>query len=144
VPGRTRPDTSQPFTAGDERDHRTGTRTAFETGDTMPAPANNRRLQPTLTKAIADRVRDVMHGCVKTLPAGAKGANPRLEGSINIAITSNQVSINRADLVIKDVSGDPAETVKQCIVDGTKAITQPAGDELDLASYDITLSFALL
>lgn len=143
-PGRNRPDTTAAFQPGGERDHRTGTRSApFET-DVDPQPPNRRRLEPTLTKAIADRVRDVMHDCVKSLPADARGERPRLEGSINIAIKSKQVSINRADLVVKDVTGDAAAATQQCIVQKSMSISQAAGDEADMESYDITLSFTLI
>lgn len=123
-------------------DHRTGSRGTFEPADN-PAPPNGRKLDPTLTKAIADRVRDVMHDCVKTLPTEARGEKPRLEGSINIAIKAKQVSINRADLRVQDVNGDAAETVKQCIVGKSASITQTA-DVADLESYDINLSFNLI
>src|SRR4051812_46376166 len=54
-------------------DHRTGTHEPYQ-ANPGPTPENGgRRLQPTLTKAVADRVRDVMHECVKTLPEGARG-----------------------------------------------------------------------
>lgn len=143
-PGRVRPDTSQPFKAGDERDHRTGNRAAFEPSSDLPQPGNARKLQTATTKAVADRVRDAVHDCAKSVPAAARGADPRLEGALNIAVKDGQVSVNRADLVVKDVTGDPGETVRKCIVDRSKAITQAAPDEMDVESYDITVSFALL
>lgn len=125
------------------RDHRTGARGTFEPGANI-APPNGRKLEPALTKAVADRVRDVMHDCVKSLPPEARGEKPRLEGAINIAIKAKQVSINRADLRVKDVIGDAAETTKQCILQKAMSITQAAGDEADMDSYDINLSFALI
>ena len=124
------------------RDHRTGARGTFEPGSNM-APPNSRKLQPTLTKAIADRVRDAMNECAKSLPKEARGDEPRLEGTINIAIKDKQVAINRAELRLKNVAEEPAETTRQCIVQKSQSITQSAGDEEDLASYDINLSFAL-
>ena len=125
------------------RDHRTGARGTFEPGSNI-APPNSRKLEPTLTKAVADRVRDAMHDCVKTLPTEARGEKPRLEGTINIAIKDKQVSISRADLRVKDVAEEAAETTRQCIVQKSQQITQSAGDEPDLESYDINLSFALI
>ena len=107
-------------------------------------PPNRRTLQPAMTKAIADRVRDVMHDCVKTVPKEARGENPRLEGTINIAIKDKQVSINKAELRIKDVTEGVADTTRQCIEQKSRAITHAAGDEADLESYDINLSFALI
>ena len=125
------------------QDMRTGDHEPF-TPSANPAPANNRKLQPTLTKAIADRVRDVMHDCVKLMPEGVRGEKPRLEGSINIAIKDKKVLVNKADLIVNDVTGDAAETTRQCIVGKSMAITQAAGDEEDLPSYDINLSFTLI
>lgn len=125
------------------RDHRVNPTSPFEPS-AMPAPPNGRRLQSTLTKAVADRVRDAMHECVKGLPPSARGERPRLEGAINIAIKAKQVVVNRADLVVRDVSGDAAEATKQCIAGKSLSITQPAGDEVDLESYDINLSFVLM
>lgn len=143
-PGRVRPDTSQPFKAGDERDHRTGNRAAFEPSDDLPQPGNVRKIQTATTKEVADHVRDAVHDCAKSVPTTARGKDPRLEGAINIAIKDGRVSVNRADLVVKDVTGDPGETVRKCIVDRSKSITQAAPDEMDVESYDITVSFALL
>ncbi len=125
------------------RDHRSGTHAPIDL-DPNARPANTHKLQPTLTKAVADRVREVMHECVATLPASARGTNPRLEGSINIAITAKQVSINKASINVRDVNGDAAEVTRQCIEQKSLAITHPAGDEDDLTSYDINLSFALI
>jgi hypothetical protein len=125
-------------------DHRTGTHEPYQPSE-APRPENGgRRLEPTLTKAIADRVRDVMHDCVKTLPDGTRGEKPRLEGAINVAIKAKQVLINKADLNVRDVSSDAAEVVRQCIVSKSMSIVQPAGDEADLDSYDINLSFNLI
>jgi hypothetical protein len=125
------------------QDNRTGNPEPF-TPSVTPKPANARRLDPTLTKAVADRVRDVMHECVKLMPDGVRGEKPRLEGAINIAIKDKQVLINKADLFVNDVKGDAAETTRQCIVGKSKAITHAAGDEADLESYDINLSFTLI
>ncbi|MBA3463402.1 MAG: hypothetical protein H0T46_25830 [Deltaproteobacteria bacterium] len=124
-------------------DMRSGNHEPF-TPSANPAPANNRKLQPTLTKAIADRVRDAMHECVKLMPDGVRGEKPRLEGSINIAIKDKKVLINKADLIVNDVNGDAKEATRQCIAGKTMAITHAAGEEADLESYDINLSFTLI
>lgn len=125
------------------RDHRSGSRTPIEP-DPNAAPPNGRKLEPTLTKSIADRVRDVMHECVAAMPANVRGERPRLEGLINIAIKDKVVSIKAAQLVVKDVIGDAAETTRKCIETKSLAVTQAAGDEPDLPSYDINLSFNLI
>lgn len=125
------------------RDHRTGSHAPIEL-DPNAAPPNTHKLEPTLTKAIADRVRDVMHECVATLPANLRGERPRLEGLINIAIKDKVVSVNKTSLAVKDVIGDAAETTRRCIEQKAMAVTQAAGDEPDLPSYDINLSFTLI
>ncbi len=125
------------------RDHRTGSHAPIEL-DPNAAPPNSRKLEPTLTKAIADRVRDVMHECVASLPANLRGERPRLEGLINIAIKDKVVTVNKTSLAVKDVIGDAAETTRKCIEQKSMAVTQAAGDEPDLPSYDINLSFTLI
>ena len=125
------------------RDRRTGNRPPFEPNADI-APPNKRKLQPTLTKAIADRVRDVMHECVKDMPREARGERPRLEGTINIAIKAQQVSVSRAELRVRDVAEAAAERTRQCIVQKSQTITHAAADEADLESYDINLSFTLI
>lgn len=125
------------------RDHRTGSHAPIEL-DPNAAPPNSRKLEPTLTKAIADRVRDAMRECVASLPANVRGERPRLEGLINIAIKDKVVSVNKTSLAVKDVIGDAAETTRKCIEQKSMAVTQAAGDEPDLPSYDINLSFTLI
>jgi len=124
------------------RDHRTGAHGPIDL-DPNAAPPNTIKLQPTLTKAIADRIRDVMHECVATLPANVRGERPRLEGTVNIAIKDKMVSVNKAQLAVKDVTGDAAETTRSCIEQKSLAVTQ-AADEQDLPSYDINVSFTLI
>lgn len=125
------------------RDHRTGSHAPIEL-DPNAAPPNTRKLEPTLTKSIADRVRDVMHECVANLPANLRGERPRLEGLIKIAIKDKVVTVQKAELAVKDVIGDAAETTRTCIEQKSLAVTQAAGDEQDLPSYDINLSFTLI
>lgn len=125
------------------RDHRTGTHAPIDVNPNIHPP-NARKISPNLTKDVADQVRAVMHECVVSMPDGVRGEKPRLEGSINIAIKDKQVSVVKTSINLRDVNGDGAETTRQCIEQKAMAITHPAGDEQDLPSYDITLSFALI
>lgn len=126
------------------RDHRTGAHGPIEV-DPQAAPANTtRKIKTELTKAVADKVRDVMHECVATLPQTARGERPRLEGTINIAIKDKVISVTKSDLAVKDVIGDAAATTRDCIAKKSLTVTQAAGDEQDLPSYDINLSFTLI
>lgn len=124
------------------RDHRSGTHETFE-GGSDATPANTRTLQTALTKAVADKVRDAVHECAAQVPASARGEDSRLEGSINIAIKDNKVVVNQANINVRGVT-DGADAARACIVQKSLAITQPAGDEADLASYDINLSLSLI
>lgn len=125
------------------RDHRTGSHAPIDL-DPNAAPPNSRKLQPTLTKAVADKIRDVMHECVATLPANARGEKARLEGTITIAIKDKVVSVSKTALAVKDVTGDAADATRTCIETKSMTVTQAAGDEQDLPSYDINLSFNLI
>jgi len=125
------------------RDHRTGTHAPIDL-DPNARPQNDRKIDPNLTKAVADQVRGVMHDCIQALPASARGENPRLEGTLTIAIANKAVLVNKAQINIRDVNGDAAETTRQCIEQKSLALTHDAGAEPDMPSYDINLSFTLI
>jgi len=123
------------------RDHRKGNRAPVDLPPAMH-PADGRKLGSTLTYELGQKVKAVMQECTADLPPEARGASPRLQGSISIAIKEGQVSVGRTAFQVRDVVGAAVEPIEQCIEQKALAITHPT-DESDLASYDLTLSFAL-
>jgi hypothetical protein len=125
------------------RDHRSGARTE----DAVPAPIHppgSRKIPSQLTSAIAQQVRAVMTECAASLPAHARGADPRLEGTIAIAIKDQRATVTRAAVQLRDVSADAAQPIAQCIEQKSVGVATSAGDEADLEAYSITLAFRLL
>lgn len=124
------------------RDHRKGNRTPIDLPPSI-SPPTGRKIQPTLTAAVGNQMRDVMHECAASIPQEARGERPRLDGLVVISIKDHVLSVGTATVQLRDVVGASVAPVKQCIEDKARAITQPAPDEGDLPTYDITISFTL-
>jgi hypothetical protein len=125
------------------RDHRSGARTE----DAVRAPVHppeGRKVPSQLTSAIAQQVRTVMTECAASLPAHARGAEPRLEGTIAITIKDHLATVTRAAVRLRDVSADAAQPIAHCIEQKSVGVATAAGDEADLEAYSITLAFRLL
>jgi hypothetical protein len=125
------------------RDHRSGDRTP----GAMPSaihPPEGRKIASQLTSDVAQKVRAVMTECAASLPAHARGAEPRLEGTIAIAIKDHLATVTRAAVQLREVSADAASAVERCIEQRSVGVATPAGDEADLEAYSITLAFRLL
>ena len=52
--------------------------------------------------------------------------------------------MNSANINVRGVTGDAAESARQCILQKSMAIKQTAQGEADLPSYDIQLSLNLI
>jgi hypothetical protein len=125
------------------RDHRTGDHPPVDLPPNVHAPKSH-RVAPTLTADISTKIQAVMHECVTAMPADARGAKPRLDGTIQIAIKDQQARITQSAVQLRDVVGSSADTTKQCIEQKSLGLTAPATDEPDLESYSISITFALM
>jgi len=123
------------------RDHRTGDHSPIDIPPNV-LPPEGRQIPSTRTPERGRRVRAKVAGGGGLIPPGARGTKPRVEGLIVIAIKDKQVVITSATMQLREIVGAATDPTKQCIEERTKAITHPT-DEADLASYDISLSFAL-
>ena len=84
-----------------------------------------------------------MTECAMSLPPDARGAEPRLDGTIEIAIKDRRATITSASVQLRDVSASAAASVKRCIEEKSVGVATSAGEEADVAGYAITLSFRL-
>jgi len=125
------------------RDHRSGDRTPSAVPPAIHPP-EGRKVPSQLTSDVAQKVRAVMTECAASLPAHARGADPRLDGTIEIAIRDRLATVTRAVVQLRDVSADAASAVERCIQDKSVGVATSAGDEADLEAYSITLAFRLL
>jgi hypothetical protein len=124
------------------RDHRTGDNKPIDVPPNAH-PADSRKIPPTLTHEISQKVKAVMMQCVADLPKDARGDKPRLEGQIIIAIKNNKASITSSTIQLRNVTGDALESTKQCIESKAVGIENPAPDQADLDNYPIHLSYAI-
>ena len=125
------------------RDHRSGDRTQSAVPPAIHPP-EGRKIPSQLTSDVAQKVRAVMTECAATLPAHARGAEPRLEGTIAIEIKDHLATVTRAAVQLHDVSADAASAVERCIAQRSVGVATSAGDEADLEAYSITLALRLL
>jgi len=124
------------------RDHRSGDRTPSAVPSAIHPPGG-RKIASQLTSAIAQKVRAVMTECALSLPPDARGAEPRLDGTIEIAIKDRQATITSASVQLRDVSVSAAAPVKRCIDENSVGVATSAGEEAEVAGYAIALSFRL-
>jgi hypothetical protein len=123
------------------RDHRSGERTPIDVPSAIHPP-EGRKIPSQLTSDVAQQVRAVMAECAMNLPSEARGADPRLDGTIMIAIKDRKATITSASVQLRDVSASAAP-VKQCIEQKSVGVATSAGEEADVASYAITVAFRL-
>jgi hypothetical protein len=131
------------YAIGDRRvrDHRKGTKAPIELPPAIHPP-DSRKVDPMLTRALGEQFKVVMKECTSSLPVEARGATPRLEALIVIAIKNKQATVTKSFSQLRDVVGASVEPVKQCIEQKSLGLAA-ATEEADLDSYDINLSYAL-
>lgn len=121
------------------RDHRSGDHAPL---DIPPAihPPEGRKISSQLTADIAQKLRAMTTECAGSVPPEARGATPRLDGEILIAIKDQQATVTSATFQVRDVAGAAAGPVKQCMEQKTVGVATPSGNEPDVQGYAITLS----
>lgn len=124
------------------RDHRTGDHAQVDVPPSMNAPGG-RKIPSKLTFDVSQQLRPLVADCgAKTIPKEARGAKPRLEGTIQIEIKGGRAVVTHAAFQMRDVTGD-FEGVKTCVEQKSVGVSAAAADEADLASYSITMSLQL-
>jgi hypothetical protein len=143
-PGDRLSTTVNEYVVGDVRvrDHRTGAHVQPDIPPSIHAPGG-RKIPSELTSAIAQKLRSVVAECATTVPADARGAKPRADGEILIAIKNQLATVTGATIQLRDVTGDSVEPVAQCIQQKSIGVATASGDEPDVDSYAITLSLRL-
>lgn len=131
------------YMVGDKkiRDHRKGNPPPIDIPPSVHPP-EGRKIHSNLTMEVSQKVRAVVTECAAAVPPEARGVKPRVEGQIVIAIKDKQTTITGATMQLRDVVGAAVAPTKACIEQKTVGIIHPT-DEADIASYDITVSFAL-
>ncbi len=122
------------------RDHRAGDNTPMDIPPNVH-PAESRRIPSALVSDIAQKVRGVLAECAPQIPREARGPNPKLEGQIIVTIKDKQLSVTQSTMQLRDVFGAALEPARQCVQEKSIGLTTSAGDEADLASYSIAVTF---
>jgi hypothetical protein len=124
------------------RDHRSGNPTPVPVPPVITRPSQH-RITPQLSSEVSRMVRAAVAACAGDVPKEARGATPRFEGQITIAIKSGTATITTAALALRDVNGVAVDDLNQCVAQKSIGATTPAGDEPDIDGYLITLSLRL-
>lgn len=125
------------------RDHRKGDHPPPDLPPNLH-PLEGRHLPPTLTSAISNKLQVVLRECAADVPVEARGAKPRLEGTILVSIKDHSLRVTQTTAQLRDVVGASVEPTKHCFEEKSVGLTTPAPDEADLDSYSITITYALL
>lgn len=131
------------YAVGDRlvRDHRKGDKPPVDIPPSVHRP-EGRRLAPSVTHAVGQQLKVVVTECAASLPAEARGAKPRLEGQVVIAIKDKQLTVKSSVVQVRDVAADAGAAIKQCIEQKATSVAH-AADEADLESYDMNVSYGL-
>ena len=143
-PAPTGSDSAREYAVGgmQVRDHRSGTPQQMTLPPNVHAPGS-RRVPTALVSAISEQVKDVMSTCAQDVPAAARGASPRLEGQLVVAIKDHQLSVTSATVKLTDIADDAAAQATQCIEQKSVGLAAPAPDQDDLDAYSIRISYAV-
>ena len=123
------------------RDHRSGDHAVRDVPQNIHPPGS-RKIDSQVTWEISQKVRAVTKECAARIDKDARGAAPKVEGQIIIAIKDKQVTITGATMQVRDVTSG-ADTVKQCIEQKSVGVSANGGDEPDVSDYSITLTLDL-
>lgn len=131
------------YVVGDRRvrDHRSGDRAPIDIPPSVH-PAEARRIDSKVTYDVGQKLKVFVKECVAALPAGAKREGARLEGKVVISIKAKQVTVKEAVVQLREVADASVASIKKCIEEKALTVTQET-QEIDLESYDITVSYAL-
>lgn len=124
------------------RDHRSGSHGQADIPPNVHTPEGP-RIDSALTAAIGRQVKIVMLECAKGTSREGRGAEPRVEGQVVIAVKANQASVLSGIMQPRDVSPEVATTIKTCVETKLVGLTAPAPNQADLDHYSINMSMKL-
>lgn len=126
------------------RDHRRNPKDRVQSIEPVGQPPGVvRKISSTITHAFSTQIQAAMKECAAQLPSDARGAKPRVEGQVFLAIKDKQARITEATLQLRDVTGAAVDAAKTCIEQKSVGLTTSATDEADVERYSITLSLSL-
>lgn len=124
------------------RDHRAGAHAQIDVPPAVHVPGG-RQIASHLTSDLSTLVAAALRECGAAVPSDARGARPRIEGQIVIAIKEQRATITGAVLPARDVADSSSAALQQCVEQRAIGATTPSGNEPDIDRYQITLSLRL-
>jgi hypothetical protein len=121
------------------RDHRAGTHAPIDVPPAIHVPGGY-KVPSQLTSELSKLVSAAVHECSAAVPSDARGARPRIEGQIIIAIKDGRATITSAVLPARDVADSASAALRQCVEQRAIGSMTPSGNEPDIDRYQITLS----
>ena len=136
---------SDNYTVGDVgvRDHRGSAETPMDIPPNVHPPEGP-RIDSKVTNVIAQQIRTLMFACSKDLSRDGRGAKPRIDGQIVVAVKAHQLTVLTAIIQPRDLGAAATTTLKTCMEPKMVGMTAAAPDQDDLASYSIDIAFTLL
>ncbi len=125
------------------RDHRTGEHAQMDLPPNMH-PANGPSLPSAITHDISQQVKQQMVQCAAALSRDVRGAKPKVDGQLQVAIKDHVLAIKSIDLQVRDITDAAAsDALRQCVTEKSAALTAKAPDQADVADYGIGVTFAI-
>jgi hypothetical protein len=103
------------------RDHRARA-TMMTPTELMRPKTGTAKVDSSVIIAVRNAMRPIVHRCAEAIPAASMGEDPRLQGEVMISIAEGNLSVDDAATKLVDVDESAAAPMRDCVVQGVKAI----------------------
>lgn len=125
------------------RDHRARA-TMMDTSELVrPKPPGTAKVESAAIIAVRNAMRPIVTRCAEAIPADSLGGNPRLQGEVMISIAEGKLSVDDAVAKVVEVEESAAAPMRDCVVQGVRAIQLATPDAANVTRTILTLPFRL-
>ena len=124
------------------RDHRTRA-TMMSTNELVRPKTGPVKMEPTTIIAVRNAMRPIVFRCAEAIPAASMGEDPRLQGEVMVSIAEGNLRVDDAVMKLADVEESAAAPMRDCVVQGVRAIHLAAPEAADVTRTTLTLPFRL-
>lgn len=125
------------------RDHRAGDREPSDFAPSPVRPPGAQSVEPEAILSVRNAMRPIVHKCAEELNPEQLGPKPRLQGRVTISILDGNLSVDSADIQVRDVPEEDVDAVVDCIKHPLEQQLLPAKGHREVSEYVITLPFRL-
>lgn len=101
------------------------------------------KVQPSTVLAVRGAMRPIVHRCQAEVAAASIGAQPRVESDVVISIASTTLTVDDVSITTHDLEEPAASALRDCVVQGVKAIELSVPGSVDVAGHALRLPFRL-